>query len=126
MKALSMYILVFLGAGLGGAMRHAMNVFAGRHFGPDLPIGTLLINVAGSFAIGMVAGYAALKGTMTLEVRIFVTTGLIGGFTTFSAFALEAVLLFQRAQVVGAIAYAAGSVVLSVAGVCAGLAIMRA
>ena len=125
MKPLSMYALVFLGAGLGGALRHGINVFAARHFGPDVPVGTLLISVAGSFAMGAIAGYAAFKGSMTPEARIFATTGFLGGFTTFSAFSLETVLLFERAQITGAIAYAAGSVVLSVAGVFAGLAIMR-
>lgn len=121
-----MYVLVFLGAGLGGAARHAVNVFSARHFGPDVPVGTMLINITGSVAMGAIAGYAAFKGSMTPEMRMFATTGVLGGFTTFSAFSLETVLLFERAQVMGAIAYAVGSVVLSVLGVFAGLAIMRA
>lgn len=126
MNAPYSYLLVFLGAGLGGALRHAFNGLAARVVGSDFPTGTLVINVVGSLAIGLLAGYFAFKGESTQSMRLFLTTGLLGGFTTFSAFALETTHLLQRGQLGAALGYACGSVALSVAGVFVGLAVMKA
>lgn len=119
------YLVVFLGAGFGGMGRHGINVLAARLFGTGFPVGTLAINVAGSLLIGLVAGYFALRGHLPQELRLFLVTGILGGFTTFSAFSLETALLWQRGEAGLAAVYVAASVALSLAGVAAGLALIR-
>lgn len=123
---MSGYLLVFLGAGLGGALRHAANLGAARLLGPDLPASTLLVNVLGSLSLGGLAGYFAVRGHGSQAVQLFLTTGVLGGFTTFSAFSLEAALLWERGQLVTCGVFVAASVGLSIGGVFAGLALMRA
>jgi len=122
------YVLVFLGAGLGGALRHGVNLACARAFGLAFPWGTLVVNVVGSFAMGALAGWLAFKaGTgWSQPVRLFLTTGVLGGFTTFSAFSLDAVLLWERGDAVLAAVYAGASVGLSIAGLAVGLALVRA
>jgi CrcB protein len=121
------YVLVFLGAGIGGALRHAVNVASERLFGTGFPWGTLTVNVAGGFAMGLLAGWLALRAGegWTQSVRLFFAAGILGGFTTFSAFSLDAVLLWERAQAGAAIGYVLASVVLSIAGLLAGLLVVR-
>jgi CrcB protein len=113
--------LVFIGSGLGGAARHGVNVACLRAFGPGFPVATLAVNVAGSFAMGLVAGVLALKTGASAEMRLFLATGILGGFTTFSAFSLDAVTLWQRGEAAAAGAYVMASVALSIAGLVAGL-----
>ena len=120
------YLIVFLGAGIGGAMRHGVNVAALRLVGAGFPWGTLAINIAGSFAMGLVAEYFALKSGLPQQWRLFLATGVLGGFTTFSAFSLEVALLYERGELMSAGLYALGSVVLAVAGLFAGLYVIRA
>jgi CrcB protein len=122
------YLLVFLGAGIGGSLRHAVNLGCTRFCGPAFPWGTLTVNVLGSFVMGACAAWLALKAgeEWSQSVRLFLTTGILGGFTTFSAFSLDAVLLWERGEVGSASAYVAGSVLLSLAGLVAGLALVRA
>ncbi|HYI90774.1 MAG TPA: fluoride efflux transporter CrcB [Beijerinckiaceae bacterium] len=119
--------LVFLGAGLGGALRHAVNVGAARAFGAAFPWHTVAVNVVGSVAMGLLAGWLAVKAGKgwTEPVRLFVATGLLGGFTTFSAFSLDAVVLWQRGEAGAAAAYGLASVALSIGGLLAGLFIVR-
>lgn len=119
------YVIVFLGAGLGGALRHGVNLMAARLFGLGFPAGTLTVNIVGSFAMGLIAGYFALKGSAPQSVRLFLTTGLLGGFTTFSAFSLDAVSLWERGETAVAAAYVAASVVLALGGLVAGLGLVR-
>ena len=119
------YLIVFLGAGVGGMLRQAVTRATFRLFGPDLPVGTFAVNVLGSLAMGMIAGYFLLRGHADQEQRLFLTTGVLGGFTTFSAFSLETALMMQRGQATGALLYAGASVVLSVGGIFGGLALMR-
>ena len=121
-----LYWIVFLGAGIGGAMRHGVNVAALRLVGAGFPWGTLAINIAGSFAMGLVAEYFALKSGLPQQWRLFLATGVLGGFTTFSAFSLEVALLYERGELMSAGLYALGSVVLAVAGLFAGLYVIRA
>lgn len=118
-------LIVFLGAGLGGAARHGVNILVPRLFGGSFPLHTLIINVLGSFLMGVIAEYFALKAQMPAEGRLFLTTGVLGGFTTFSAFSLDAALLYERGDLTGAALYVAGSVALSIAGLFAGLALIR-
>lgn len=120
------YLIVFLGGGLGAALRHGINVFAARYAGTSFPYGTLFINVAGSLAMGLIAEYFALKAGLPQRWRLFLTTGILGGFTTFSAFSLEAALLYERGQIAGAAIYVIASVVLAITALFVGLAIVRA
>jgi len=120
------FLIVFLGGGLGAALRHGINISAARLLGTGFPYGTLFINVVGSLAMGLIAEYFALKGHLPQHWRLFLTTGILGGFTTFSAFSLEAALLYERGQVAGAAIYVVASVALAIAGLFAGLAIVRA
>ena len=110
------YLIVFLGAGIGGALRHGVNVASARAFGSGFPVGTLIVNILGSFAMGLLAGYfLARPGVFGQDMRLFLTTGILGGFTTFSAFSLDAALLIERHQYGLAVAYAGGSVVAGIA-----------
>jgi CrcB protein len=119
------YLIVFLGAGLGGALRHGVNVASLRLFGGGFPAGTLSVNVIGSLLMGLIAGYFALKGEASQAWRLFLTTGILGGFTTFSAFSLDAALLYERGALGQALGYVLASVVLSLAGIALGLAAIR-
>ena len=118
-------LLVFCGAGIGGALRHLFNLASARVFGPDLPLSTLVVNVVGSFSIGCIAGYFAVRGHGSQSLQLFLTTGIVGGYTTFSAFSLEAALLWERGQVASFFVFVSASVVLSIAAVFAGLALVR-
>jgi CrcB protein len=121
-------LLVFLGAGIGGALRHGVNVGCARACGTAFPWGTLTVNVVGSLAMGLIAGWLAFKtgSGWSQPVRLFLTTGVLGGFTTFSAFSLDAVLLWERGAIGAAAAYVGVSVVASIAALLAGLALVRA
>ena len=118
------YITVFFGAGIGGMLRLAANR-AGIYLSLSFPWSTLFVNVSGSLAIGLIAGWFALRGQGGQTLRLFLTTGILGGYTTFSAFALDTALLWERGQVWGTAFYVASSVLLSIAGVFLGLAIIR-
>jgi len=119
------YLIVFIGAGIGGAIRHGVNAGTMRVLGPDFPWWTLIINVIGSLVMGLVAGYFALKGEASQAWRLFLTTGILGGFTTFSAFSLDTAMLYERGEIGQLAFYVLGSVVLSIAAVFIGLAVMR-
>jgi CrcB protein len=108
------FLLVFLGAGIGGMARHAINSAALKLLGSGFPYATLAINVAGSLLMGLVAEYWAIKTNLPQPVRLFLTTGVLGGFTTFSAFSLDTVLLWERGQTIAAAGYVLASVALSV------------
>lgn len=120
-------LLIFLGAGLGGVTRHFVNGVAASTLGTEFPWGTMLINVTGSLAMGLLVGYLAFRGAggWTQHMRLFVATGVLGGYTTFSTFSLEAMLLIERNQFGAAAAYIGSSVLLGVVGLWAGLALMR-
>jgi CrcB protein len=119
--------LVFVGAGIGGVLRHGVNVVAPRWLGMGFPYGTMAINILGSALMGLVAGWFAFRaGEGTPQgLRLFLATGVLGGFTTFSAFSLDAALLWERGEAMLAGAYVVGSVVLSLLGLFGGLALMR-
>ncbi|MBP2233873.1 CrcB protein [Sinorhizobium kostiense] len=119
------YLIVFIGAGLGGAMRHGVNQIAARMLGVAFPYGTLTVNVLGSLAMGLLAEYFALKSELPQEVRLFLTTGFLGGFTTFSTFSLDTISLWERGQWLAAASYAATSVAFSLLGLVAGLVLVR-
>ncbi|MEE1613917.1 fluoride efflux transporter CrcB [Microvirga sp. CF3016] len=122
------YLLVFLGAGIGGALRHGVNVGCARMCGTAFPWGTLTVNVFGSLVMGVLTAWLIFKAGegWSQPLRLFLTTGILGGFTTFSAFSLDAVMLWERGQVGLAAAYVGASVLLSIAGLVAGLGLIRA
>jgi CrcB protein len=116
---------IAIGGGIGAAARHGVNVWSGRLFGGEFPWHTLIVNVLGCFVMGALTGLMAMKLNLSQEMRAFLTTGILGGFTTFSAFSLDFALLVERKAPLAAGAYAVGSVVLSLAAVFAGLHLMR-
>ncbi len=120
------FLLVFLGGGFGSILRHAVNQASAAMFGFNFPYGTLFVNITGSLLMGLIAGWFAFRGEGGQLLRLFLTTGILGGFTTFSAFSLDAALLWERGQTAGAGLYVLGSVATAIIAVFAGLAIMRA
>lgn len=124
---MSATLLVFLGAGIGGAMRHAVNLGCARMCGTAFPWGTLAVNVVGSAAMGLIVGWLAFRteAGWAQPLRLFLTTGVLGGFTTFSAFSLDAVLLWERGATFAAAAYVGASVLASIMALLAGLGLAR-
>jgi len=120
------YLVVFIGAGVGGAMRHGVNVAALKLLGSGFPYGTLAVNVVGGFVMGLAVEWFALRHDPGQHWRLLLTTGLLGGFTTFSAFSLETALMLERGAYAVAGFYSLASVCLSVAGLFAGLVLVRA
>ena len=121
-----LYLIVFLGAGVGGALRHGVNVWAVRAFGYGFPFGTLIVNVLGSFIMGLLVGFFAYRaGLVPQHMRLFLTTGILGGFTTFSAFSLDAALLFERHSYSMAMTYIVASVFVSLVALFFGLALFN-
>jgi fluoride exporter len=119
------FLIVFIGGGLGAALRHGVNLTSARLLGPAFPYATIIENVSGSLAMGLLAAYFAFKGDASQHWRLFMTTGILGGYTTFSAFSLDAVLLYERGEIGLAAFYVAASVLLSIGGLFAGLALVR-
>ncbi len=118
-------LLAALGGALGSSCRYLVGVWALRFFGPGYPWGTFIVNIVGSFLIGIFAETIALKFNASAEMRVLAVTGFLGGFTTFSAFSLDAVYLFERGANVTALIYVVSSVALSIAGLVGGLALVR-
>lgn len=114
---------VALGGALGASARYMTNVAAMRLIGPGFPWGTVVANVVGSFLMGVIV--VALAHKDATRMAPFLMTGLLGGFTTFSAFSLDALTIWERGQTGLAAAYVLGSVVLSLAGIVAGMAVTR-
>ena len=119
------YVLVFVGGGLGSTLRYFVNVICPKLFGPAFPYHTFIINITGSIVMGLIAGYLTFKGGSTQPWRLFLMTGILGGYTTFSAFSLDTAFLCERGDLGLALFYVLGSVVFSIGGLFAGLALMR-
>ena len=120
------YLIVFLGGGIGAALRHGVNLNVARLLGTGFPYAPLLINITGSLVMGLAAGYFAFKGDASQHWRLFLTTGILGGYTTFSAFSLDAALLYERGELGAAALYVLLSVAVAIGGLFAGLAFVRA
>ncbi len=118
-------LLVMLGGALGAGARHLAGLGALRWTGPGFPWGTLFVNLAGGLAIGLLAGWLARTGGSE-ATRLFFAVGVLGGFTTFSAFSLETFLMIERGQFAPAALYVAASVIGSIVLLFAGLAAIRA
>jgi CrcB protein len=118
------WLLVFIGGGLGAMARHGVGRAGLALMGPGFPWWTLAVNVSGSFAIGLLAGlFGALETGH--HARLFLVTGFLGGFTTFSAFSLDALTLWERGALLHAGFYVLGSVILSLIAAAAGLLLSR-
>lgn len=115
-------LAVFVGGGLGAVLRWLIGRWSLAWFGSGFPVGTLTVNIVGSFLIGVAVGGLAGVGT---TARLFFVTGLLGGFTTFSAFSLDALTLWERGQHGLAAAYVLASVLISLAAITAGVAASR-
>jgi fluoride exporter len=122
---LEAYLLVFIGGGIGAALRHGVNIVLGRDFGTGFPFHTLFANVSGSLVMGLLAAYFGLRMGSPQWLRLFLTTGVLGGYTTFSTFSLDSVLLWERGQYGWAATYIVVSVAASLAGVLLGAMLVR-
>lgn len=118
-------LIVFAGSGIGGVIRHLFNGWVTALAGFGFPYGILFINVIGSTLMGAVAGWFAFHGEAPQDVRLFLMTGILGGYTTFSAFSLDAALLIERGQPTLAAVYVAVSVLVSICGLFLGMWAMR-
>jgi len=116
---------VAIGGAVGSMLRYTINSLIGKYNTTDFPYATFFINVSGSFVMGLIAAWFAFKGDASQHWRLFLTTGILGGYTTFSTFSLDAALLYERGQLMLAVVYVTGSVVLGLVGLFAGLAIVR-
>lgn len=114
---------VALGGAVGAVLRYLTNVGAKQAFGPGYPFGTLIVNIVGSFLMGFLVVYLARKGGN--QFAPFLMTGILGGFTTFSAFSLDTLTIWERGEPVSAFVYVAVSVLGSLAAIAAGLAVAR-
>lgn len=118
-------LLVAAGGAVGSSLRYALTLAAARGLPSAFPWGTLLVNTAGSFAIGALMAVAGSRGGPSPEVRLLLVTGVLGGFTTFSAYSFETLALARSGQVGAALAYAGGSVALGLAAAWCGHAMLR-
>ena len=120
-------LLVFFGAGIGGVARHLVNITAPRLVGYGFPFGTMCINVLGSFLIGCVAGWLVFRAdaSWSQHARLFTVTGILGGFTTFSAFSLDFATLWERGATLPAFGYALASVIGAIIALFLGLWLAR-
>lgn len=120
------YLVVFVGGGLGAALRHGVNRASFAYFGPAFPYyGTLFVNIIGGLLMGVLAELFLVKGGGPQEFRLFLTTGLLGGFTTFSAFSLDAALMWQRGDYVTLGSYVIASVLFAIAALFLGMALVQ-
>ena len=120
------YILVFIGGGVGSSLRHSINLASARWLGTAFPYHTFIINITGSMVMGLIAGYLAFRGEASPHWRLFLMTGILGGYTTFSSFSLDAMNLISQKSYGYFALYVLGSVLLSLLGTWIGLIAARA
>lgn len=114
-----------IGGATGSVARYLVSIWSGKLFGTAFPIGTLAVNVTGSFLIGAFVGLFATKWNLSESAKVFLTVGICGGYTTFSAFSLDTWFLLERGETTAALAYMLGSVVLSLGALIAALYVVR-
>ena len=119
------YLIVFLGGGIGASLRHGFNIAFARLLGTAFPYATLFENVSGSIVMGILVAIFAFRSGIPHHWQLFLTTGILGGYTTFSTFSLDVALLYERGQTGLAALYVLLSVVLSIGGLFGGLALVR-
>lgn len=121
------YLLVAIGGALGSVARYGTGVLVGKVWDSTFPLATMLINVVGSLAMGLFIGYLVRTTPgWQADGRLFVAVGILGGFTTFSSFSLDAISMLERGEVGPALFYVVGSVVIGLAALFGGLVVMRA
>lgn len=120
------YAILFIGGGLGTVLRFAVYRIALTVLPAGFPFGTFIVNIFGSFVMGILAAWFLRSPALAAQWRLFLMTGVLGGFTTFSAFSLDAFELWQRQSHGLAVLYVISSVVASIAAVCAGGYLVRA
>ena len=118
-------LMVALGGALGSLTRYFVAGAVQPAWWPGFPFGIFVVNITGGLVMGLITGLAALKLNLTPEMRAFLTTGILGGYTTFSTFSLDSAMLMERGAYVQAGAYVVGSVVLSILALFGGLWLMR-
>ena len=118
-------LIVAVGGAIGSGLRHLVNMASLRLMGPSFPWGTLTVNIVGSFVMGAIVELIARRFGASNEMRLFIATGILGGFTTFSAFSLDTVVLWERGAVATCVAYVGLSVIGSLAALFAGLWLAR-
>lgn len=118
-------VLVAIGGAVGSSLRHLVNLAALRFIGPGFPWGTLAINIIGSFAMGVFIEILVRRLGTSNEVRLFIASGVLGGFTTFSAFSLDFAVLWERGASIPALAYLLASVVGAIVALFVGLWLAR-
>jgi fluoride exporter len=123
---MKLWLLVALGGAVGSVARYGVNLVAVRMLGPSFPWATLTVNVAGSFAMGLLAALISARAGGSAELKALILTGILGGFTTFSAFSLDVVTLLERRELAAAAGYAGASMALTILALMAGLALARA
>jgi fluoride exporter len=123
---LQFILAVALGGAIGSVSRYMVGIGSGKLFGTEFPWGTLIINATGSFLIGAFVGLFATRWELSQAMRIFLTVGICGGYTTFSTFSLDAYYLTERGQTWASLAYMVASVALSVGALIAALRLVRA
>ena len=119
-------LLATVGGAIGAGARHLVNIGFVRWLGPEFPWSTVFINIVGSLLMGVVVMAVALRFGGSIELRTFLATGILGGFTTFSAFSLDISTLLGRDEIATALIYIAASVAISLLALYAGLALSRA
>jgi fluoride exporter len=118
-------LYVGIGGGLGSILRYIIQVFVGRHVPLIFPLGTFLVNCSGCFLIGIFYSLASKYTTITPEWRLFLITGICGGFTTFSTYSYDGLMLLKQGSNFAFLFYMLGSVVLGLLATFAGAAIFR-
>jgi CrcB protein len=119
------FLIVFIGGGTGAALRHGFNLAFARLLGTAFPYATLWENVSGSTVMGLLVALFAFKSGIPQHWQLFLTTGILGGYTTFSTFSLDVAVLYERGQIGLAALYVMLSVALSIGGLFAGLTLVR-
>ena len=122
---MGMILAIVAGGALGALARYAVMIRAGQLFGLGFPLGTLAVNIAGSFILGALIELIALKWSPGEEMRAFLVVGVLGSFTTFSTFSLDVVVIIERGAYWLLAIYVAASVVVSVATLFAGMSLFR-
>ncbi len=118
-------VAIALGAALGANLRYGLSTWAAQRFGTAWPYGTFLVNVLGCLVIGILLTLAATRLSLSEPLRLFLVTGLLGGFTTFSTFGYESFTLITRGDWLGAGLYIGGSVIVGLAAVFLGASLAR-
>ena len=126
MHHLTHFVMLGLAGAAGTLIRAGCNGLAVRLFGSSFPWGTLVLNVAGSFAFGLIFGFARSRGTFPVSVETFLLVGLLGGFTTYASFAFQSVEMLESGRSLAAACYILATNVLGLAAVWAGLRLMGA